>query len=96
MFAVKGTGVKKEILLQSLEDTIWIMLSMVKDHFLMKNLTGFNLKSTYLLSELLMSFNNLLECMNRSAADMNTFQAKTGRGTRFKNYPFYCDVLCRL
>ena len=45
MFAVKGTGVKKEILLQSLEDTVWIMLSMVKDHFLMKMLTGFNLKS---------------------------------------------------
>ena len=46
MFAVKGTGVKKDILLQSLKDTLDRMLSMVKDHFLMKILTGFNLKST--------------------------------------------------
>ena len=53
------------------------MLSMVTDHFLMKIITGFNLKSTYLLSEFLMSFNNLLECINRKAADMNAFQAKT-------------------
>ena len=45
MFAVKGTGVKKHILLRSLEDTL-DHLSMVKDHFLMKILTGFNLKST--------------------------------------------------
>lgn len=46
MFAVKGTGVKNDILLQSLEDTFDRMLSMVKHHFLMKILTGFNLKST--------------------------------------------------
>ena len=48
MFGVKGTGVKKDTLLriQSLEDTLDRMLSMVKHHFLMKILTGFSLKST--------------------------------------------------